>query len=109
MPLVMTPLMNVRREILFAARSLVVRLVPSGIPATSTGNYEAARRHSILRLSDARVNSHPGRKKQQAAAAIHQDLRLRESQRSAHRWLSSGPKAKELVAAREGVAHKQMG
>src|SRR5215469_14864632 len=37
MPLVMTPLMNVRREILFAARSLVVRLVPSGIRATSTG------------------------------------------------------------------------
>lgn len=40
MPLVMTPLMNVRREILFAARSLVVRLVPSGIPATSTGNMK---------------------------------------------------------------------
>ena len=40
MPLVMTPLINVRREILFPARSLVVRLVPSGIPATSTDNMK---------------------------------------------------------------------
>lgn len=40
MPLVMTPLMNVRREILFATRSLVVRLVPSGMPATSTWNMK---------------------------------------------------------------------
>ena len=40
MPLVMTPLMNVRRETLFAARSLVVRLVSSGTTATSTGNVK---------------------------------------------------------------------
>jgi len=39
MPLVMTPLMNVRREILFATRSLV-RLFPSGMPATSRWNMK---------------------------------------------------------------------
>ena len=61
MPLVMTPLMNVRREILFAAQSLVVRLVPSGITATSLGNMKHLG-HSILRRSDVRVNIHTQRK-----------------------------------------------